>query len=242
MRMGDQEAGPADTGVVNMRGIFFALKRTNQAIPFAKLGTLTASQTRADATRLAGLLPAEQDRIMGLPKTADFKAIINGLSDEVINGIRLDAGCIGLVSCYVMSPTAFRKAWIAALNPNGDLNDFFFTAKFKAINCANIDGAKFYYKYEDAISAKDNGYSLVAIEGAWKGGTQQMPAAADSIVLDTDGAFNFAVYFDPTASKTWGFMDNLARPGRAQTVFLRQESEFSGTEMQAKMFVIIPYR
>jgi len=84
------------------------------------------------------------------------------------------------------------------------------------------------------------GDSLVVIEGERKNGVAPANPLKDSILLTTVGNFNFTVFFENAASRTWGFMNNNSILGN-QTVKLRQEAQFSGTGHTAMMFAVIPF-
>jgi hypothetical protein len=172
----------------------------------------------------------------------DAIALIENLSDEMIDAIRLDAGCIGLTSCYVQTAEQFRAAWIANLITEavgGELLDNVTSALFAALRSQDLQGASFYSTPEAAQAALEEfGGTLFLVQGSPADGVPMGgPFDANSIVVGQTfpaSDFNYAIYFPDTGM--WAYMDHNATDPGGQHVYLLQNPPVYG---RATMYVIV---
>jgi hypothetical protein len=173
---------------------------------------------------------------------ADAVAVIDGLSDQMINSIRLDSGCIGQTSCYILTPAQFRAAWIDNIDPKLDGVNLFknvVTALFQAERSQDLPGAQFYGKLEEADAAlNEYGGTLFAIRGTRS--DPDGPLNENSIVVGPTGEaskFDYAIYFSATG--LWANMNFTIWTGLPQEAYLSKTVP-NNPQFPAIMFVLVP--
>lgn len=188
-------------------------------------------------------------------------SVIRKLGDAQINSLRIDAGCVGLVSCYVRTPDKFCDDWIAALQPQAKPSDWYsgpngiMMAKIQALRPQDITGAKYYADVAAARTALTNdGGTLIAVQGKGTGAGGSLapgvPNKNSIKVGPNDTTFNFVVYFSDAKSKTWAYMNAGANESITdvsnQKVILKSDSDVpaglpgAAQGYPATMYVLIP--